>query len=96
MQAYSSIKLGNDVLNLYRLNLYTDVVILTSWFMKPGGSMPHTQGLSNNPYSEPTQANSTISLRSILTLSNFLKGSFPIGLPVKILKAVIPSSILAT
>ena len=23
--------------------------------MKPGGSMPHSQGLSNNPYPEPNQ-----------------------------------------
>jgi len=25
--------------------------------MEPGGSMPHSQGLSNNPYPEPNQAN---------------------------------------
>ena len=26
---------------------------LTPWVMEPGGSMPHAQGLSNNPYPEP-------------------------------------------
>ena len=25
--------------------------------MEPGGSMPHSQGLSNNPYPEPNQPN---------------------------------------
>ena len=30
---------------------------LTPWFMKPGGSMPHSQGLSNNPYPELNQPN---------------------------------------
>ena len=29
----------------------------TTWLMQPGGSMPHTQGLSNNPYNEPNQPN---------------------------------------
>ena len=29
--------------------------ILTPWLMKPGGSMPHSQGISNNPYPEPNQ-----------------------------------------
>ena len=26
--------------------------------MEPGGSMPHSQGFSNNPYREPNQPNS--------------------------------------
>ena len=26
--------------------------------MEPGGSMPHSQGLSKNPYPEPNQPNS--------------------------------------
>ena len=67
--------------------------------------MPHSQELSNNFYPEPNQPNSPafipISSRSILTLSSHLhlglpKGLFPVGLPVKILKAFLPSSILAT
>ena len=28
---------------------------LTPWLMEPGGSMPHSQGPSNNPYPEPNQ-----------------------------------------
>ena len=27
--------------------------------MEPGGSIPHSQGLSNNPYPEPNQPNSS-------------------------------------
>ena len=66
--------------------------------MEPGASMPHSQGLSNNPYSEQNQPNSS---RSILILSSHLrlglpKYLFPVGLPVNILKALLPSSILAT
>ena len=73
--------------------------------MEPGGSMPHSQGLSNNSYPEPNQPNYLqlipISSRSILILSFHLclglpKGLFPVGLPVKILKALLPFSILAT
>ena len=28
---------------------------LTAWLMELGGSMPHSQGPSNNPYPEPNQ-----------------------------------------
>ena len=31
---------------------------LTPWLMEPGGSMPHSLGLSNNSYPEPNQPNS--------------------------------------
>ena len=31
--------------------------LLTPWLMEPGGSIPHSQGLSNNPYPEPNQPN---------------------------------------
>ena len=63
--------------------------------------MPHSQGLSNNSYPEPNQpALIHICSRLILILSSHLllglpKGLFPVGLPVKILKALLPSSILA-
>ena len=58
--------------------------------MEPGGSMPPSQGLSNNSYPEPNQPNSPHWF--ILILSSYLrlglpKGLFPVGLPVKILKA---------
>ena len=63
--------------------------------MEPGGSMPHSQGLSNNPSSEPKQPNSSywylgISLGSILMLSSHLRLGFPrrlfpVGFSVKIL-----------
>ena len=55
-------------------------------------SMPHSQRLSNNPYPEPKQPNSSYwYLRSILILCSLPrlglpKGLFPVGLPFKILK----------
>ena len=65
--------------------------------MEPGDSFPHSQGCSNNPYPEPNQflVLIPISLRSILILSSHLrlglrKGLFPAGVPVKILKALLP------
>ena len=66
--------------------------------MEPGGSMPHSQGLSNNSYPEPNQPNYPhwyISSRYILILSSHLrlglpKGLFPVGLAVTILKALLP------
>jgi hypothetical protein len=68
-------------------------------------SMPHSRGLSSNPYPESNQLISSywylFSLRSILILSSHLslglpKGLFPVGVPVKTLKAFLHSSILAT
>ena len=58
--------------------------------MESGGSMPHSQGLSSNSYPEPNQTTSSY-LRLVLP-----KGLFPPGVPVKILKALLPSSILTT
>ena len=71
--------------------------------MKPGGSIPHSQGPSNNPYPESNQPNqlTPISLRSILILPSYLRLGIPkylffVGLPVKMLKGLLPSFILAT
>ena len=36
------------------------VLLLNPWFMEPEGSMPRSQGLSNNPYSKPNETNSRI------------------------------------
>ena len=60
---------------------------------------------SNNLYPEPNQPNSLYRylffLRSLLILSSHLrlrlpKAAFPVGLPVAILKTLLPSSIVAT
>ena len=40
---------------------------LIPWLMELGSSMPHSQGLSNNPYPEPDQL--------VLTSISFLNGS---------------------
>ena len=65
--------------------------------------MPHSQGPTNNLYPEPNQSIVLIPtyLRSILILSSHLRlglpnGLFSVGLPVKILKTLILTSILAT
>ena len=72
--------------------------------MEPDGSMPHSQGLSSNPY--PSRINPIPRIDTYLfkVQSNIAlpstprppKGLFPVGLPVKSLKALLPSSILAT
>ena len=72
--------------------------------MEPGGPMPHSQGLSNIPYPEPNQPNTRIHTYLFKVHYNivlhlclgFSKDFFPVGLPVKIFKALLPSSILAT
>ena len=73
--------------------------------MENGGSIPHKQRLFNNPYPRAESIQflvlTSISLRSILILSSHLRvgaprGLFPVTLPLKILKALIPFSILAT
>ena len=43
---------------LHRLDKVAFKNVLTPWLMQPGGSMQHSQGLSNNPYPEPNQPNS--------------------------------------
>ena len=59
--------------------------------------MPHSQGPSNNRYPEPTpiylRPNMILSFHQRLGLP---KGLFPTGVPAKMLKALLPSSILAT
>ena len=42
---------------LQRIYIYIYILKLTPWLMEPGGSMPHSQGLSNNSYPEPNQPN---------------------------------------
>ena len=65
--------------------------------MECGGSMPDSQGLSNNPYPEPNQPNTLycIILSSHLRLG-LPNGLFPVGLPDNIFKVLLLSSILAT
>ena len=74
--------------------------------MEPRGSMLHSQGLYNNQYLSWVQSTQFLALipiylRLILILSShpclgLPKGLFPVGLPVKILKTLLPSSIMAT
>ena len=60
-------------------------------------SMPHLQGLSNNPYAETNQFNFSYYNYLFKVHSNFVlpskrrcpKALFPIGLPVKILTALV-------
>ena len=65
--------------------------------MEPGGSMSHSiiPVLSRiNPI--PHIDTYLFKIHSNIVLPSTPKGLFPVGLPVKILKALLPSSILAT
>jgi len=66
--------------------------------MEPGGSMLHSQGPFNNPILSQLNPIPYIDtyffLRPILILSSHLRLSLPKGVAVKILKALLPSSIL--
>ena len=65
--------------------------------------MPDSQGLSNNSHPEPNQPNSSydtyfFEIHSNNVLSSSLglpNGLFPVGVPMRILKAFLPSPILA-
>ena len=62
--------------------------------------MPHSQELSNNPVMSRTNlipCNNFyfFQVHSNIVLSTTPKGLFPVGLPAKILKALLPSSIWA-
>ena len=46
-------------LNLLSYKIFSDSSPLTPWLMEPRGSEPHSQGLSNNPYSDPNQSKSS-------------------------------------
>ena len=37
--------------------IFLEREMVTPWLMEPGGSMPHSQELSNNPFPEPNQPN---------------------------------------
>ena len=66
--------------------------------------MPHSQGLFNNTFPEPNQPNSSYLLllgtfsycSPIYVRLGLSKGLFAVSLLVKILKALLPSSVLAT
>ena len=45
--------------------------------MEPGGSMPHSQGLSNKPYPEPNQTNPHIDTYLFKVHSNIVLPSTP-------------------
>ena len=72
--------------------------------MEPGGSMSHSQGPFNNPYPDRINPTTRIDTYLFKVHSNIVfpstlglpKGLFPVGLPVKILKDLLPSPILAT
>ena len=43
---------------LIRMMMVLDVNLPTPWLMEPVSSMPHSEGLSSNPYPELNQPNS--------------------------------------
>ena len=46
-----------EIIAFLEAGLWNHLTTLTPWLMEPGGSMPHSQGLSNNPNPEPNQPN---------------------------------------
>ena len=64
--------------------------------METGGSMLHTQELSINPYTELDQRHSLYCIHFNIVFPSIHKYLFLVGLPVKILKALLLSHILAT
>ena len=41
------------------INISVSIIYIIPWLMNPGGSKPHSQGLSNFPYLELNQSNSS-------------------------------------
>ena len=69
--------------------------------MEPGYPMPHLKGISNNPYPEPNQPNSShffkVHSNNVLpSTPRPSQGLLTVGFSVKTFKALLPSSILAT
>ena len=67
--------------------------------MEPGGSMPYSQWLSNNPILSRIKQIPRIDTHLILSSNLRLglpKGTFPVGLSDKILETVLISSVLTT
>ena len=54
--------------------------------MEPGGSMPHSQGLSNNSYPEPNQPNTGL----IYIYYNFIRFLFEYSRRVNLQMSVLP------
>ena len=71
-------------------------MILTPWLMEPGGSISQSQGLSNNPYIELNQLNYSYDTHFFKVNSSNVLPSTARPSCLKILKALLPSSILAT
>ena len=94
------------IMKFVRRNLWMATHKLSPWLMEPWGSMPYSQGISNKPYSEHNQPNSsywflffTIHSNIILSLRLDLpkcRNIFQVGITVKILKALLSDSTLAT
>ena len=66
--------------------------------MKPKGSMPHSQELSNKHYPKPNQSNSTFSFKinSNIVLPSTPRDLLPLGLPINMFTTLLPCSILTT
>ena len=60
--------------------------------MKPGSSMPHSQGFSSNPYPELIQPNSSCLILSSHLRPGLPESLFPVGLPIQILKTFLSFS----
>ena len=79
-------------LKLIYVYLFLQAINMSCYRAYMPGRTLHWQGLSNNPYSENNQPNSSYYLKILLGLSYYLCLShFPVYLSVNILKAPLPS-----
>ena len=69
------------------------MLIITSWLVEPGGAILISQRLTMIPILRKTNSVSHIGFYYFKIHSNW--SLFPVGLSVQILKALLPSSILA-
>ena len=90
---------SGEIMTNYKLGNNNNNNKLITWLMESGGSMLHSQGSPIIPilsWINSVSRITRISLRSHLNLVRLRKGLYPVGLPVKILKSILPCSILAT
>ena len=71
------------------------ILALTLWFVKPGGSMSHSQE-PNQPTLKPLFYLLKIFSKVVLHLRFSAPRGPPVGLPVKMLKVLLPPPILVT
>ena len=107
VEYFTDVKIKYSTYRIYRIKIYIPShikwkLLLTLLLTKPTSSVSHSQRLSINPYPEPNQTSSIdyCFYRYILIFSSYIRlgivrGLFFVGLPVVILKPLLPLPIRA-